>query len=97
MKIDGRSFSEVVGLNTGSSPVHGLRSRVTGVRVRDYRSGEEFDLKADLVINACGAWSQKVVGFADIDIAVNISIIGKGSRTRFHINLVAGRIFNDKE
>lgn len=68
-----RSFCEVIGLKLSAGMGRGTRSRVTGVRIRDYRSREVYDLEADLVINATGAWSKKVVGMAGIDIAVNPS------------------------
>jgi glycerol-3-phosphate dehydrogenase len=70
---DIRNFSEVIGLQGTDSTADGTQSRITGVRVRDYRSGEEYELKADLIINATGAWSKQVVGMAGIDIAVSPS------------------------
>jgi glycerol-3-phosphate dehydrogenase len=74
---DIRNFSEVIGLNLVPPETAGSKgqrcSRVTGVKVRDYRSGREYGLEADLVINASGAWSKKVVGMAGIDIAVSPS------------------------
>ena len=70
---DIRNFSEVVGLQSTDSTAAGTKSRITGVRVRDYRSGWEYELEADLVINASGAWSRRVVGMAGIDIPVSPS------------------------
>jgi glycerol-3-phosphate dehydrogenase len=70
---DIRTFSEVVGLKVGPSSAAGLRGEVTGVRVQDHRTAEEYDLEADIVINACGAWSSEVAGYAGIDIAVSPS------------------------
>jgi glycerol-3-phosphate dehydrogenase len=74
---DIRNFSEVIGLNVAAPETVDSkgqrRSRITGVNVRDYRSGEEYELKADLIINATGAWSKQVVGMAGIDIAVSPS------------------------
>jgi glycerol-3-phosphate dehydrogenase len=74
---DIRNFSEVVGLNLIRSPETGGKgkpaSRITGVRVRDVRSGDHHEREADLVINASGAWSRKVAGMAGIDIAVSPS------------------------
>jgi glycerol-3-phosphate dehydrogenase len=68
-----RNFCEVVGLRLAEPPGGGTRSRVAGVRVRDYRSRKESELEADLVINATGAWSRKVAGMAGIDFAVTPS------------------------
>jgi glycerol-3-phosphate dehydrogenase len=70
---DIRNFCEVIGLQGTDSTADGAKSRITGMRVRDYRSGEEYELKADLIINATGAWSKQVVGMAGIDIAVSPS------------------------
>jgi glycerol-3-phosphate dehydrogenase len=70
---DIRNFCEVIGLQGTDSTADGTQSRITGVRVRNYRSGREYGLEADLVINASGAWSKKVVGMAGIDIAVSPS------------------------
>lgn len=36
--------------------------RVAGVKLRDTRSGEEFELNAPLVINATGAWADRLGG-----------------------------------
>jgi glycerol-3-phosphate dehydrogenase len=70
---DIRNFSEVVGLKLCAAASPGIRSRVTGVRVLDYRLREEYELEADMVINASGAWSKKVAKLAGIDLAVSPS------------------------
>jgi glycerol-3-phosphate dehydrogenase len=70
---DIRNYCEVVDLNLAESPGPGVRSRVVGVTVWDVRSGDEYELEADLVINASGAWSKTVAAMADIDIAVSPS------------------------
>ena len=70
---DIRNFSEVIGLNLVDSGQAGEGRRVTGVTVRDIRSGGEYELAADLVINASGAWSRRVVGMAGVDIPVSPS------------------------
>jgi glycerol-3-phosphate dehydrogenase len=72
-----RNFSEVVALKL-ENPVSEAggsagRSRVTGVRVRDHRSGGEYELQADLVVNATGAWSRKTASMAGVEIAVSPS------------------------
>jgi glycerol-3-phosphate dehydrogenase len=74
---DIRNFSEVIGLNLGGS-IDGssgvkAKPRVRGVKVRDVRTGSEYELEADLVVNASGAWSKKVVGLTGVDIAVSPS------------------------
>lgn len=74
---DIRSYSEVVGLEPAVPGTTGsggrLMPRITGVRVRDYRSGREYRLPADLVVNATGAWSRKTAEMAGIHIAVSPS------------------------
>ncbi|MEJ2149235.1 MAG: FAD-dependent oxidoreductase, partial [Chloroflexota bacterium] len=48
-----KPFTEVIGM---------LRSgdTITGVRVLDHRNMQEYDIHADIVINACGPWSGRV-------------------------------------
>ena len=70
---DIRNFSEVIGLKLVNSAESEARRRVAGVTVRDVSSGGEYESEADLVINASGAWSKRVVGMADIDIPVSPS------------------------
>ncbi|UCG00243.1 MAG: FAD-dependent oxidoreductase [Spirochaetaceae bacterium] len=70
---DIRNFSEVIGLKVAADGEAARSSRIIGVRIRDHRSGSEYELTADLVINATGAWSKSVVGLAGIDIAVSPS------------------------
>jgi len=74
---DIRTFSEVVGLKVAPVTIAGGEGRrpcqVTGVKVRDYRSGRDYEIGGDLVINATGAWSKKVVGMAGIDISISPS------------------------
>jgi glycerol-3-phosphate dehydrogenase len=74
---DIRNFSEVIALKGDRSAKAGdtgeLPSRITGVEVRDIRSGGEYQMKADLVINASGAWSKRVVEMAGIDVPISPS------------------------
>ena len=55
MGADIRNFSEVIALKGGDSAEARTGGRVAGVAVRDIRSGDQYDLEADLVINASGA------------------------------------------
>jgi glycerol-3-phosphate dehydrogenase len=53
------------------SPVVGLERRngaVVGVHVRHLTDGRDAFYAADLVINAAGAWGEKVAGTADVDL-----------------------------
>jgi glycerol-3-phosphate dehydrogenase len=57
------SFSPVVG-------IHRNAGRVTGVRVRDLRSNGEYDVPADLVINATGAWAGQLTHEAGMSLPI---------------------------
>jgi glycerol-3-phosphate dehydrogenase len=46
---------------------------VTGVRVKDHRKGNIYDLYADFVISATGVWSGEITKLADIHIPVTPS------------------------
>ncbi len=43
---------------------------VTGVRVRELPTGREYEISADMVVSATGAWAQQVARRAGIDIPV---------------------------
>lgn len=49
--------------------------RVSGARVRDVTNGDEIVIRADMVINASGAWAGKIAALAGITVKV---IPGKG-------------------
>ncbi len=58
---DIRPFTEVVDMVfTGRT--------VSGVRVRDHRSEEEYTIGADIVVNAAGPWSGKIAAMAGADV-----------------------------
>lgn len=46
------------------------KGAVTGVRVLDRSSGVEFDLNADMVVNATGAWAGEITGMAGADVPI---------------------------
>jgi glycerol-3-phosphate dehydrogenase len=46
---------------------------VTGARVLDHASGKEYDIGADIVINAAGAWSGKVADFVGVEVPIRPS------------------------
>ena len=67
-------------------------NRVTGVAAWDRVSGERFDVKADLVVNAAGPWADKVSTMAGIRVPLSLSpgahvIIGKRFTQRI-VNLM---------
>ena len=43
---------------------------VSGVKVRDHRTGKEYEIGADLVVNATGPWAGKIAALANIDVPV---------------------------
>lgn len=48
-------------------------STVTGIKVRDHRSGQEYTIKADIVINAAGPWSGKVADMVGVEVPIRPS------------------------
>jgi glycerol-3-phosphate dehydrogenase len=60
---DIRPYTEVIGLLKQNSTV-------TGVHVRSHITGKEYDIKADIVVNATGAWAEKLSEMADARVPV---------------------------
>jgi glycerol-3-phosphate dehydrogenase len=75
-------YHEVIELLTRGS--EGDR-RVNGARVRNLASGEELVIRADLVINASGAWAGRVAELAGVQVNV---IPGKGVMVAMNHRLV---------
>lgn len=46
---------------------------VTGVRVADHTSGKEYDIGADIVINAAGPWSGKIADLVGVEVPIRPS------------------------
>lgn len=46
---------------------------VTGARVHDLTNGQEYDIKADIIINAGGPWSGKIAHMVDVDVPIRPS------------------------
>ena len=66
--------------------LHLAEGAITGARLRDERSGEEFDLETGFVLNASGAWAGQVVALAGIhDVTV---VPGKGIMIAMNHRLV---------
>ncbi len=58
------NYLEVTNLLREDAASPGARacaSRVIGARVREVSSGEEFDVRAKLVLNTCGAWTDALL------------------------------------
>src|SRR4051795_10581646 len=63
------TYHKVIGLHTADGAV-------TGARVRQEQTGEEFDIDAGFTLNASGAWAAQIVRMAGIE---GIGVIpGKG-------------------
>ncbi|MFX1466039.1 MAG: anaerobic glycerol-3-phosphate dehydrogenase subunit GlpA [Promethearchaeota archaeon] len=61
-----RTYSEIIAL-------HEDNMTITGVRVKDQRNGNIYDLYADFVINATGVWAGEIAKLADIHIPMTPS------------------------
>ena len=63
---DIRAFTEVVAVNVAGRTV-------TGVRVRDRTSDREYEIGADIVVNATGPWAARVAALAGVTVPVTPS------------------------
>ncbi|MCR6493197.1 FAD-dependent oxidoreductase [Cellulomonas sp. P24] len=61
-----RTFTEVVGLRREADAI-------TAVAIRDYVTGEESEIAADLVINASGPWAQRIADMAGVEVPIRCS------------------------
>jgi len=61
-----KSFTEVVDLLQSGDTV-------TGARVRDHTADREYEIRADIVVNAAGPWSGKIAAMADVDVPIQPS------------------------
>lgn len=46
---------------------------VSGARVRDHVTGREGDIRADIVVNATGPWSEQIARMAGVDVPIRPS------------------------
>jgi glycerol-3-phosphate dehydrogenase len=82
---DIRPFTEVV-------TVAMIGRTVTGVGVRDHAAGRDYEIGADIVVNAAGPWAGKVAALAGIDVPVVVSpgvLVAVRGR---HCNMVVNRL-----
>jgi glycerol-3-phosphate dehydrogenase len=63
---DIRAYTEVTELLLGG----GL---VSGARVLDHATGRSSEIRADLVVNATGPWSEKIAAMAGVDVPIRPS------------------------
>lgn len=82
---DIRTYTEAIGFIRQAGVV-------SGVRVLNHKTNREYDLKGDLVVNATGAWAEKVTQMAQADVPVRpspgVMVAVKG---RYH-NMVINRL-----
>ena len=57
------NFSEVIGFHTS-------KRVVTGIRIFDHQSQDEYDVQGDLFVNAAGAWAGKICTMAGIQLPI---------------------------
>ncbi|TVQ22027.1 MAG: FAD-dependent oxidoreductase [Spirochaetaceae bacterium] len=58
-----RTFCEAIGIDSANG-------RVSGVTVRDHRTGRDERIAADIVINAAGPWAGAVAALAGVDLPI---------------------------
>ena len=82
---DIRTYAEVVGFVQNAGVI-------SGVRVLDHKTNTEYDLSGDLVVNASGAWAEKVTNMANADVPVRPSPgVMVAVQGRYH-NMVINRM-----
>ena len=80
-----KPFMEVVGIATTDRTV-------SGVRVRDHAAGREYEIGADIVVNAAGPWAARVAALAGVSVPVVASpgvLVAVRGR---HTNIVVSRL-----
>ncbi|HEX7497041.1 MAG TPA: FAD-dependent oxidoreductase [Candidatus Limnocylindrales bacterium] len=82
---DIRPFTEVVALTTAGQTV-------TGVKVHDHAAGRDYEIGADVVVNAAGPWAGLVAGLAGVQVAVTPSPGAMVAVRGRHCNMVVNRL-----
>jgi glycerol-3-phosphate dehydrogenase len=79
------TFTDVTGVTLAGPSVR-------GVAVRDHAAGRDYEIGADLVVNAAGAWAGKVAAMAGVTVPIELSAgILVAVRGR-HCNMVVNRL-----
>lgn len=47
--------------------------RVVGIQAKDQNSGEEYEVRAEYVVNASGPWTEEVAALADVHVPMELS------------------------
>jgi glycerol-3-phosphate dehydrogenase len=82
---DIRPYTEVVALTRD-------RRAVTGATVRDHAAGRDYEIGADLVVNAGGPWAGRIAALANVDLAVAPSPGALVAVRGRHCNMVVNRL-----
>jgi glycerol-3-phosphate dehydrogenase len=86
---DIRPFTEVVSV-TVSAAGDGTGRTVSGVKVRDHAAGREYEIGADIVVNAAGPWVGKVAELAGVSVPVvpspGVMVAVRGRHTNMVVN-----------
>jgi glycerol-3-phosphate dehydrogenase len=61
-----KTFTEVIALRQSGNAV-------TGAQVRDHVTGQEYEIGADIIVNATGPWSEKIATMAGVDVPIQPS------------------------
>lgn len=86
---DVRHFTEVVAVDVVSG---GSSAAVTGVRVRDRTADREYEIGADLVVNATGPWAGRVAALVGVAVAPALSGGAMAAVRGRHTNMVVSRL-----
>jgi len=82
---DVRPFTEVVGVRV-------VDGAVTGVRVRDRAADREYEIGADVVVNAAGSWAGRVAALAGVSLPVTFSWGAMASIRGRPANMIVSRL-----
>ena len=80
-----KPFTEVIEVMTAERTV-------SGVKVRDHATGREYEIGADIVVNAAGPWASKIAALAGVSVPVVASpgvLVAVRGR---HSNMVVNRL-----
>ncbi len=79
------AFTEVTGVTLAGPSVR-------GVAVRDHAAGRDYEIGADLVVNAAGAWAGKVAAMAGVTVPIELSAGVLVAVRGRHCNMVVNRL-----
>jgi glycerol-3-phosphate dehydrogenase len=82
---DIRPFTEVTGMKMAGRSVR-------GVAVRDHAAGRDYEIGADIVVNAAGPWAGKVAALAGVAVPVAPSAGVMVAVRGRHCNMVVSRL-----